>query len=78
VFLHCLNLELELRQISLQFGDLFSFGLVAALNLVLASAAVTAAGRPTVTISVLAITVLVTHFSLLKVSRSKVVILCCN
>jgi hypothetical protein len=75
MFLNRLDLQLEFRQISLQFGDLFSLGLVAAFKVVFA---VTATGTPTVTIAVLAITVVVTHFILLKVSRSKVAIPCCN
>jgi hypothetical protein len=58
VFFDSLHLEFEFCQIGLQFLDLFSFGLEAALKMTSTSAAFTAAitTAPTLAFTILAIT----------------------
>jgi hypothetical protein len=72
MFLHRLDLEFEFRQILLQFGDLFSFGLVAAMKVAIASAAVIATGTLAVAVVILAVTGFVRHFILLRGCGPKV------
>jgi hypothetical protein len=63
LFLHRLNLELEVGQIGFQFGSLFGLGLVAALEAAISAAALAAAvtTASAVTGPVLAITGFVRH-----------------
>jgi hypothetical protein len=66
VFLDCLDLQFEFRQISLQFGDLLGLGLVTALKIIPASTAVAVTRAPALTISVPTITIFVRHFNSLN------------
>jgi hypothetical protein len=63
VFLDCLDFQFELRQISLQFGDLLGLGLVTALKIIPASTAVTVTRTSAVTIFVPTITGFIRHFN---------------
>jgi hypothetical protein len=63
VFLDRLDLQFEFSQIGFQFGDLLGLGLVTALKIVPASAAVAITRAPAVTIFVPTITVFVRHIN---------------